>query len=168
MTKPPDQPLDFLDTDAAQYMLRALRSVIPVYEQDTDAQKQARRDAAVAAVHAMQPRDLVEVMLAVQAITAQHTAADCYYRAKSPRVTVRQAQQHCRLADQLSRIATSTVRDMEKRQAKPVPVGRAWPPAQAEAPVTAPVQAAKPKLRLVTPTPQMHTAERDPKRGYLH
>src|SRR6185437_4120485 len=105
-----DQHPAFLDTKSARTLMNDLRPLIPVYEHDNEAEKQARCDAAVAAWIAMRPRDACEGLLASQAIAARHAADDCYYRAKLPDTSQKMADRWCRLGASLMRTVAGAVR----------------------------------------------------------
>lgn len=160
MSKQPDQPVSFLDTPVAKYLMDSLRGAVPVYPHDTEAETRARRDAAVATLVGMRPRDILETMLAVEAITVNYAAQDCYDRAKQPDVSPDMAWRLTKVADSMCRCITSTLRQLEKQQAR----SRAPEPTLKPAPA----QRDNPTPFVAPRAQAISTVERHPEYGYLH
>lgn len=169
MNKPPIQPPAFLDTDVARYLMDTLRTTIPVYDHDTEAEKQARRDSAVAAMVAMRPRDATEGMLASQAIAARHAADDCYHRARLPGTSPKMAKSLCRLAASLTREVAARVSMLEAQQSRPFAAG---PKISVQAQDLGREPTTKCRDNAMPPavplTRAKSTAGRHPEYGYLH
>ena len=85
---------------------------------------------ALAALH---PRDEIEVMLGVQALSAYQAAAACWRIGMNLRQPLGDSTRHLTTAASAARTFDSLLRALERRQAKPlsVPVGRpdprVWP-----------------------------------------
>jgi hypothetical protein len=90
--------------------------------------------AAHAALAALQPRDLIEAMLAARMIAAHHASIDSYRRAMLPGVTDPDVVRLRANAVAASRSFDAALRILEKRRApadKPVPSRRREAPAEA-------------------------------------
>jgi hypothetical protein len=78
-----------------------------------------RRHAARAAIAALQPRDLVEAMLAARMIAAHHAAMDGYQRAMQPGVGDAEAVRLRNNAIAAARSFDAALRTLEKRHQPP-------------------------------------------------
>jgi hypothetical protein len=122
-----DGPLDpMFMADATQALMRA-------HPLDTPAEPQAslRRhmNASLTAMAATHPRDPIEVLLAVQALSAYHAACACWRIGMNLRHPRGDSTRHLSAAASAARTFDSLLRAMERRQAKPlsVPIGRPAP-----------------------------------------
>jgi hypothetical protein len=108
--------------DAIQTLMRTL----PLEDTEPEASKRRRMNAAVTALASMHPRDPIEVMLAVQGLSAYHAAAACWRIGMNLRQPSGDSTRHISAAATAARTFDSMLRAIERRQATPlsVPVGR--------------------------------------------
>jgi hypothetical protein len=122
-----DGPLDpqFM-ADAIQALMRALPLDTP---NQPEATQRRHMSAALTALAATNPRDPIEVMLGVQAISAYHAACACWRIGMNLRHPRGDSTRHISAAATAARTFDSMLRAMERRQGKPlsVPVGRPSP-----------------------------------------
>ena len=121
-----DGPLDpMFIADAVQALMRAL----PLDTMEPEAAQRRRLNSALLALAATNPRDPVEVMLAVQAIAAFHAACACWRIGMNLRHPRGDSTRHISAAATAARTFDTMLRAIERRQAKPlsVPVGRPAP-----------------------------------------
>ena len=121
-----DGPLDPL------FMLDAVQTVMQAMPLDTgepEAAEQRHAHAALTALAATNPREPIEVMLAVQAICAYHAASACWRIGMNLRHPRADSTRHISAAATAARTFDTMLRAIERRQAKPlsVPVGRPAP-----------------------------------------
>jgi hypothetical protein len=81
-----------------------------------DGSAEERRDAALAALQALQPRDMIEAMLAARMIAAHHATMDGYRRAMQPGVSDAEAVRLRNNAIAAARSFDAALRTLEKRQ----------------------------------------------------
>ena len=116
-------------TDAIQTLMRAL----PLDTKEPEHVKQRRCKAALTALAATNPRDPIEVMLAVQAIAAYHAACACWRIGMNARHPRGDSTRHISAAATAARTFDTMLRAIERRQAKPLaapvgrPASRSWP-----------------------------------------
>jgi hypothetical protein len=118
-----DGPLDPLFmADAIQSLMRAL----PLNNAESANARRRHMRAALIALAATNPRDPIEVMLAVQAISAFQAACACWRIGMNGRPPAGESTRHISAAATAARTFDSMLRAIERRQAKPlaVPVGR--------------------------------------------
>jgi hypothetical protein len=84
----------------------------------TDAQRQDRIGAALAAVRGFNPRDEVEGMIAAQAVAMHQAAMECARRAMHPEQTMEAADRLRRQAANMSRAMVEMVDAIERRRGK--------------------------------------------------
>jgi hypothetical protein len=98
-----------------------------------------RMFCAMRGLAALHPRDEIELMLGVQALSAYHTANACWRLATNPHGSQDDASRLIAKAATAARTFDTMLRALERRQAKPlsVPVGRpaghAWQPVDLDA-----------------------------------
>jgi hypothetical protein len=121
-----DGPLDpqFM-ADAIQTLMRAM----PLDTGETEAAQRRRMKSGLTALAATNPRDPIEVMLAVQAICAYQAACACWRIGMNARHPRGDSTRHISAAATAARTFDTMLRAMERRQAKPlsIPVGRPAP-----------------------------------------
>ncbi len=78
-------------------------------------------DAALTAMEAFQPRTAIEAMLAAQAIAAHHAIMECHARCLLPETAETTAIRLRSNAVSLTHAMDTTLRMLERRQARPVP-----------------------------------------------
>jgi hypothetical protein len=90
-----------------------------------------RMYCAMRALAALHPRDEIEIMLGVQAVCAYHAAAACWRLNANPRLSDSDKSRHISKVATAVRTFDTTLRAIERRQAKPlsIPVGRPEPQA---------------------------------------
>jgi hypothetical protein len=81
-----------------------------------DGSAEERRGAALAALQALQPRDMIEAMLAARMIAAHHATMDGYRRAMQPGVSDAEAVRLRNNAIAAARSFDAALRTLEKRQ----------------------------------------------------
>jgi hypothetical protein len=121
-----DGPIDPMFTaDAVQALMRAL----PLDVAEPEAAQRRRVNGALTALAATNPRDPIEVMLAVQAIASYHAACACWRIGMNLRHPRGDSTRHLSAAATAARTFDTMLRAIERRQAKPlsVPVGRPAP-----------------------------------------
>ena len=142
LAQPPTQPYNrnaIFDEDGPfdpifmTEAVRALMRTLPLDTAEPKAWKDRRMNAALIGLAALHPRDEIEVMLGVQALSAYHAAAACWHIGMNSRVPNGDSTRHISTAASAARTFDSMLRALERRQAKPlsVPIGRpdprAWP-----------------------------------------
>jgi hypothetical protein len=121
-----DGPLDpMFVADAVQAVMRAL----PLEAPEPGAAQRRHMDAAMMALAATNPRDAIEMMLAVQAVSAYQAACACWRIGMNLRHPRGDSTRHISAAGTAARTFDSLLRAIERRQAKPLgaPVGRPAP-----------------------------------------
>jgi hypothetical protein len=118
-----DGPIDpsFM-ADAIQTLMRAM----PLNTPETENAKRRHWQSALTALVATNPRDPIEVMLAVQAVSAYQAAASCWRLAMNSRSPDVDSNRHISAASTASRTFVAMLRTIEQRQSRPqaVPMGR--------------------------------------------
>ena len=111
--------------DAIQALMRAHRLDPP----ETERAQQRHLQSALIALAATNPRDPIEVMLAVQALSAYQAACFCWRIGLNSPKPDKDRIKHMTAAGNAARTFDTMLRAMERRQAKPlsVPVGRPDP-----------------------------------------
>ena len=121
-----DGPLDpMFMADATQALMRAH----PLDTPEPQASQRRHMNASLTAMAAMHPRDPIEVMLAVQAVSAYHAACACWRIGMNLRQPRGDSTRHLSAAASAARTFDALLRAIERRQAKPlsVPIGRPAP-----------------------------------------
>jgi hypothetical protein len=121
-----DGPFDpMFMADAVQAMLRAL----PLEAGECEAASRRHQNFAMTALAATNPRDPIEVMLAVQAVCAFYAACAAWRIGMNMGSPSGSSARHTSAAATAARTFDTMVRAIERRQAKPVamPVGRPAP-----------------------------------------
>ena len=82
--------------------------------------------SALLGLSALHPRDEIEVMLGVQAMSAYHAAAACWRIGMNHHLPNGDSTRHITTAASAARVFDSLLRAIERRQAKPlgIPIGR--------------------------------------------
>ncbi len=113
--------------------VRTLMRTLPLDPAEPKAWSHRRMYSAMTALAALHPRDEIEVMLGVQALSAYHAAAACWRIGMNLRRPSGDSTRHITTAASAARAFDTVLRALERRQARPmsVPVGRppsrAWP-----------------------------------------
>ena len=126
-----DGPLDpHFMADAIQTLMRAM----PLDTAEPEAAQRRRMESSLTALAATNPRDPIEVMLAVQAICAYQAACACWRIGMNSRHPRGDSTRHISAAATAARTFETMLRAIERRQAKPlsIPVGRPAPRVWAE------------------------------------
>jgi hypothetical protein len=119
-------PLDpMFMADATQALMRAH----PLDAPEPEASQRRHMNASLTAMAAIHPRDPIEVLLAVQALSAHHAACACWRIAMNLRHPRGDSTRHLSAAASAARTFDAMLRAIERRQAKPlsVPIGRPAP-----------------------------------------
>lgn len=116
--------------------IHALMRAMPLDTSESEPVQQRHLSAALIALAATNPRDPIEVMLAVQAVSAYQAACACWRIGMNLRSPRGESTRHISAAATAARTFDTMLRAMERRQAKPlsVPVGRPPPRAWADDP----------------------------------
>jgi hypothetical protein len=111
--------------DAAQALMRAH----PLETQEASASQRRHMNASLTAMAATHARDPIEVLLAVQALSAHQAACACWRIGMNSRYPHGDSTRHFSAAASAARTFDSLLRAIERRQAKPlsVPIGRPAP-----------------------------------------
>jgi hypothetical protein len=118
-----DGPIDPLFmADSIQALMRAH----PLDTPETAAAQQRHLRSSLIALGATHPRDAIEVMLGVQAMSAYQAACACWRIGMNARDPSRDRTRHISAAATAARTFDTMLRAIERRQAKPlaVPAGR--------------------------------------------
>jgi hypothetical protein len=110
--------------------VRTILRTLPLADDEPAAWSNRRMFSAMLGLGALNPRDEIEVMLGVQALSAYHAAAACWRIGMNHRRPRGDSTRHITTAASAARAFDSMLRALERRQAKPltVPIGR--PPSQ--------------------------------------
>jgi hypothetical protein len=109
--------------------VRALFRTLPLDPDEPKAFSDRRMHAALLGLSALHPRDEIEVMLGVQAMSAYHAAAACFRIGMNHHRPNGDSTRHITAACSAARTFDTLLRALERRQAKPlaIPVGRPAP-----------------------------------------
>ena len=109
--------------------IRTLMRAMPLDAREPKPWAHRRMHSAMRALAALHPRDEIEVMLGVQALSAYQAAAACWRIGMNLRQPHGDSTRHITAAASAARTFDSLLRAIERRQAKPlaVPVGRPAP-----------------------------------------
>lgn len=109
--------------------VRAMFRTLPLDPSEAKGFSDRRMHAALLALSALHPRDEIEVMLGVQAMSAYHAAAACFRIGMNLRTPNGDSTRHITVACSAARTFDSLLRALERRQAKPlaIPIGRPAP-----------------------------------------
>jgi hypothetical protein len=128
-------------------MLRTTIDTLPHHPDAPEAEQAVQRRAAFEVIAALRPRDALEALLAARVVAAHYHTMDAFRCAAQRDLPINLLLRYQGKAIALSRLMTTTLRDLDKRQAGPalqpealpaeVPAARARP-AQPTAPVVTP------------------------------
>jgi hypothetical protein len=106
--------------------IRTLMRSMPLDPAEPHGWQDRRMHAALLALAALNPRDEIEVMLGVQAISAYHAAAACWRIGMNHHRPNGDSTRHITAAGSAARTFDAMLKAIERRQARPltVPVGR--------------------------------------------
>jgi len=106
--------------------VRTLMRTLPVDPTEPEAWKDRRMCSTLLALSALHPRDEIEVMLGVQAMSAYHAAAACWRLGMNHHRPNGDSTRHVTAAGSAARTFDAMLKALERRQAKPltIPVGR--------------------------------------------
>ena len=110
--------------------VRALMRALPLQTNEPRAWAYRRMHSAMTALAALHPRDEIEIMIGVQALSAYQAATACWHIGMNIKRPAGDGLRHITVAATAARTFDSMLRALERRQAKPlaVPIGR--PPSQ--------------------------------------
>jgi hypothetical protein len=116
--------------------IRAMFRALPLDQAEPKAWQDRRMHSALLALSALHPRDEIEVMLGVQAMSAYHAAASCFHLGMNKDRPNGGSIRHIAAACSAARTFDSLLRALERRQAKPlaIPEGRPAPQTWDDAP----------------------------------
>jgi hypothetical protein len=123
----PDGPINPISMrEAVRTLLRAL----PLEDPGEPTHASARRmHCALIALSALRPREEIELMLGIQALSAYHAAAACWRLGMNLKLPRGDSTRHITAAATAARTFDTMLRALERRQAKPLP-----PPGERPAP----------------------------------
>jgi hypothetical protein len=106
--------------------MRSMFRALPLDRAEPKGWQDRRMHAALLGLSALHPRDEIEVMLGVQAMSAYHAAASCFHLGMNKNRPNGDSTRHINAACSAARTFDSLLRALERRQAKPlaVPPGR--------------------------------------------
>jgi hypothetical protein len=111
--------------------VRTLFRTLPLDPAEPKPYSDRRMHAALLALSALRPRDEIDVMLGVQALSAYHAAAACFRIGMNSRNPKGDSTRHISTACNAARTFDTLLKALERRQAKPQPpapahVERIW------------------------------------------
>jgi hypothetical protein len=117
------------DPDFTHEAVRTLLRTLPLDPAEPDAWHNRRMFSALLGVSALHPRDEIEIMLGVQAMSAYHAAAACWRLGMNHHLPNGDSTRHITTAATAARAFDTLLRAIERRQVKPlgIPVGRPAP-----------------------------------------
>jgi hypothetical protein len=128
-----------IDPRCVQDAIQTIMRTVQIDPDEPHAWTSRRMFCAMRALSALHPRDEIELMLGVQALSAYHVANAGWRLVTNPRHDQKgDPSRHIAKAASAARTFDSMLRALERRQAKPlsVPVGRpapqVWPPVAVE------------------------------------
>jgi hypothetical protein len=121
-TEPP-QPAEIDERDPsdavfATELMDLMFDTMRVRDRDDPSRQATRREAALAALGAMNVRDPVDLMFAAHAVASHHATMECFRRAMLAVNDPDAASRMHRSAMALSRMMVDTVKDLAGRQAR--------------------------------------------------
>jgi hypothetical protein len=116
--------------------IRAMFRTLPLDPAEPQGWSDRRMHSALLGLSALHPRDEIEVMLGVQAMSAYHAAAACFFVGMNNHRPNGDSTRHITAGCTAARTFDSLLRALERRQAKPlaVPTGRPDPRTWEDAP----------------------------------
>ncbi|WP_158932986.1 hypothetical protein [Acidisphaera sp. S103] len=130
-TQPYDRAAIFHDNGPfnPSFMREAIRTLfrtLPLDPDEPQGWSDRRMHAALLGLSALHPRDEIEVMLSVQALSAYHAAAACWRIGMNLGPLSGNNTRHITTACSAARTFDTMLRALERRQAKPlaIPIGR--------------------------------------------
>ena len=116
--------------------IRALFRTLPLGPSEPKGWSDRRMHAALLGLSALHPRDEIEVMLGVQAMSAHHAAMASWHLGMNLGSPHANSTRHITAACSAARTFDTMLRALERRQAKPlsVPIGRPAPRTWEDAP----------------------------------
>jgi hypothetical protein len=117
------------DPDFTHEAIRTLMRTLPLDPAEPEAWHNRRMYGALLGVSALHPRDEIEIMLGVQAMSAYHAAAACWRLGMNHHLPNGDSTRHITTAATAARAFDTLLRAIERRQVKPlgIPVGRPTP-----------------------------------------
>jgi hypothetical protein len=109
--------------------VRAMFRNLPIDPTEPQPRSDRRMHSALLGLSALHPRDEIEVMLGVQAMSAHHAALACFRLGMNHHRPNGDSTRHIAAACSAARTFDSMLRALERRQAKPlsIPIGRPEP-----------------------------------------
>jgi hypothetical protein len=161
MTPSPSQnPALSLEPATLTAMLRTTIDTLPHHPDAPEAEQAIQRQAAFEIIAALRPRDALEAMLAARLVAAHYHAMDAFRCAAQRDLPFNLLLRYQGKAIALSRLMTTTLRDLNRRQAgpalqpealpAPVPAARAQPVPSAAQVATSSPPPVKGEARLAT------------------
>jgi hypothetical protein len=142
-TPPPAQPYDRdaifhldgpIEPTFVTEAIRTIMRTLPLDPTEPPAWSHRRMFSAMLGLAALNPRDEIEIMLGVQALSAYHAAAACWRIGMNHHRPHGDSTRHITTAATAARTFDTMLKAIERRQAKPLaipagrPPGRVWPP----------------------------------------
>jgi hypothetical protein len=109
--------------------VRTLMRTLPLDPAEPEAWHHRRMYSALLGISALHPRDEIEIMLGVQAMSAYHAAAACWRLGMNHHLPNGDSTRHITTAASAARVFDTLLRAIERRQVRPlgIPVGRPAP-----------------------------------------
>ena len=145
-SQPDLDQLSHLPPATLTQLLRSTFDTLPVSPDATHAEIAAQRQAALALIAGLRPRDAADALFAASISATYHAAVDCLRRAMLPEVPKQMAVRYGKTAIALSRALIDTVCTLKERQLLPSDCPE---PAQPAGPTEQAFAAPRPRLRLV-------------------
>jgi hypothetical protein len=120
-----------LDPNFISDAVRTLLRNLPIEETAEPAGWTHRRmQSTMTALSALHPRDEIEIMLSVQALSAYHAAAVCWRLGMNVRHPRGDSTRHITAAASAARTFDTMIKAIERRQAKPLAIPAGRPPSR--------------------------------------
>jgi hypothetical protein len=161
MTDEPTQTLSLLlDPATHTTLLHTVCSLVPHIPNAPEAITIAKREAALAFITKLRPRDPLELMFAVQILAANLASVETHARAAQPGLLPALALRYLAKSASFTRLAASTLRELKRYRdyatvSASIPAPRAQPaPAVAASAQPAPAATASAPMRQPDPAPR--------------
>ena len=115
----PEAPLKSFGPNFSEQIARTVMEAVRVNEESPD-EAAIAVSASLTMLEAFHPRDHLETMLAAQGVAAHAAIMECHRRAMHPETSEAAAHKYRAGVVQMHRVFTGVLRDLERRQAKPL------------------------------------------------
>lgn len=117
----PDAPLLSFGPAFSEEIARSVIAAVWLENEEQDQDAEVRTAAALTMLEAFHPRNHVECMLAAQAVASHNLIMDLHQKARNPDLAEAITIKFCGCITQMTRSFSVILRDLERRQSKPLP-----------------------------------------------